>query len=493
MLHGFNSESGVERFAYIPTAAVPYLSQLSDRQFTHRYYVDGNIAVSDKRKTGGTNYLVGFMGRGAKGLFGLQVVGHGNTTYPAGVNTTKVWENFGNLGNGDNEMGYLVGQPLIEQLQDGTNVVIFGNGYNSVNQRATLYVVNLATGAVIAKYRTQCCGNSNFSFNGLATPGVTRSGGRVQFVYAGDYLGNVWKFDLSGLSASTSNADYPLNGAGANLIRKVFTTQDGATPPLPQPITVPITTSFSYDSTDAEVQNKRFVFFGTGSDLTSADAARGTKQSIYGLIDWATLNTFANNVTYPINNSRVTATVLQERTIETDTGTYGQYQGNPSVNVRSFSTRTQSPNDMIGKSGWYMDWTKPARLPSEKVFSAAVVRSSSPPTLVVSSNVIKINSCGDEGFGFLNAMDAYHGGGLLESYFDINRNRSFADETFVGAGGTRKVISSIDFGHGNIGQGSFPGPNILVQNSTEPDKPDNPGIKVDGRPSRRISWREIVK
>jgi Tfp pilus tip-associated adhesin PilY1 len=148
---------------------------------------------------------------------------------------------------------------------------------------------------------------------------------------------------------------------------------------------------------------------------------------------------------------------------------------------------------MIGKSGWYMDWTQPAGLlPSEKVFSAAVVRSSSPPTLVVSSNVIKINSCGDEGFGFLNAMDAYHGGGLLESYFDINRNRSFADETFVGAGGTRKVISSIDFGHGNIGQGSFSGPNVMAQGSKDVN-PDDLHIPDASRPSRRISWREIVK
>ena len=474
MLHAFNSETGEERFGYIPSAAIPNLYRLSDPAFSHRYYVDGQIAVSNKSDTGGINYLVGFMGRGAKGLYGLQVGSAGSATYVYGVKTTAGgWENF----DADNDMGYLLGRPLIEKLQDGTDVVIFGNGYNSTSSQATLYVVNLKTGFVIAKYRTQV--GTVAAPNGLATPAVTRKSGKVEYVYAGDYRGYVWKFDLRNLvpDSATQSIERVTNPLR---IYSIFQAKD-ALGNL-QAITAPLSTSVSPPSLDTTISNKRYVFFGTGSDLTIQDARNNSQNSMYGLID----TTSPTNTASPITGRGV----LTERTIETDTGTYAFYSRNPSVGVRSFST--PASGDMANNYGWRMDWTKPIGGPSEKVVSAATVRNASTPTLVVSSNIFSSNSnsCSITGQGFLNAMDAYHGGGLTESYFDINRNRSSFDETFAGANGAEKVISSVDFGIGNIGQGGFPGDNVVVQGTGGPGDTGTKGGKTS---SSRISWREIVK
>ena len=96
-------------------------------------------------------------------------------------------------------------------------------------------------------------------------------------------------------------------------------------------------------------------------------------------------------------------------------------------------------------------------------------------------------------------MDAYHGGSLGASYFDINRDHKFADETIDGA-----AISSIDFGIGNIGKSNNPGNNVVVQGNTGKDNytggSNAPGVRNDSTGThggslvpRRISWREIVK
>ena len=467
MLHAFNSETGDERFAFIPSAVISNLYKLSDPTFSHRYYVDGQIAVSSKNDTGGVNYLVGFMGRGAKGLYGLQVGNTSSNSYSTGVKTTGgAWENFG---VGDSDMGYLLGKPLIEKLQDGTDVVIFGNGYNSDDNEATLYVVNLKTGFVIAQYRTRQGTDANP--NGLATPVVTRKNGKVEYAYAGDYHGHVWKFNLSNLvpSGTTQRIGRFLF---PNLIYSIHRAKDSSG--NIQTITAPLATGLIYNNEPKNPKTERFVFFGTGSDLTIQHANSTAQNSMYGLID---KNSFIG----------VRGTYLTARTIDTATGTYTGYSRNASVGVRSFSTWVK--DDMKNKYGWYMDWTTPSGS-SEKVVSAPAVRNTVTPTLVVSSNIFSSNSCNSNGQGFLNAMDAYHGGGLTESYFDINRDRSFSDETFTGANSEDKVISSVDLGIGNIGQGGFPGDNVVVQGG---EGPGDSGTKGSKTSSSRISWREIVK
>lgn len=461
MLHAFDSATGVERFAYIPTALIPNLSALSSPNWSHRYYVDGNIATSDnKAKTSGNNYLVAMLGRGGKGLFGLRVALNSSSVFAP----TSAWENFG---SGDDDMGYLTGQPLIEYLADGTPVVVFGNGYNSTNQQAVLYVVKLSDGTVLKKFTTST--GSASSPNGLATPGLRRDSGKLQYAYAGDYLGNVWRFDLTGLTGSSS-------GTSAGVKMFTATTAAGAV----QHITAPLTLSYSYNPPEnlATILEKWYVLFGTGSTLTASDALDSSAQTLYGLIEQGT---------YP---PTIVRSDLMERTIDTitnaatgaKTAATGTIEG---LKVRSFGKPTSG--DMVGKKGWRMDWLTNGSSPSERVVTAVLVRDGWIPTALVSSMVPQSSGCTTSGAGYLNAVDAYRGGGLDTSFFDMNNDKTF-NETFT-YGGATKVPGSIDFNLGSFGAPSFVGDYALV-NAQEGigNQPTPPNTVRSGR----ISWREIV-
>ena len=461
MLHAFDSATGVERFAYIPTALIPNLSALSSANWSHRYYVDGNIAMSDnKAKTSGNNYLVAMLGRGGKGLFGLRVALNSSSVFAP----TSAWENFG---SGDNDMGYLTGQPLIEYLADGTSVVVFGNGYNSTNQQAVLYVVKLSDGSLLQKFTTST--GSAASPNGLATPGLRRDSGKLQYAYAGDYLGNVWRFDLRSLTGSSS-------GTTAGVKMFTATTAAGAV----QHITAPLTVSYSYNPPEnlAAILEKWYVLFGTGSTLTASDALDSSAQTLYGLIEQGT---------YP---PTIVRSDLMERTIDTitnagtgvKTAATGTIEG---LTVRSFGKPTSG--DMAGKKGWRMDWLTNGTSPSERVVTAVLVRDGWIPTALVSSMVPQSSGCNTSGAGYLNAVDAYRGGGLDTSFFDMNNDKSF-NETFT-YGGATKVPDSIDFNLGSFGAPSVVGDYVLVNAQKGiGNEPVPPNTVRSGR----ISWREIV-
>src|SRR5690606_4951600 len=103
--------------------------------------------------------------------------------------------------DGDN-MGHILGAPVIAKVHDDDDsvrsVVIVANGINSTNNRAALLVYDLIDGDLLAEIDTLA--GSDDSPNGLsgAVGWDANADGVVDTVYAGDMLGNVWKFDLSG-------------------------------------------------------------------------------------------------------------------------------------------------------------------------------------------------------------------------------------------------------------------------------------------------------
>ena len=235
------------------------------------------------------------------------------------------------------------------------------------------------------------------------------------------------------------------------------------------------------------MSNKRFIFFGTGSDLTNTDLGSSSQQTIYGLIDDGTVA-----FTPVIGNRNSNRNSLRVRTLETTTGTFFNASASQLV-VRSFTQPTSG--DMQSKSGWYMDLSKPVSGSSEKVYSVAMLRSATTPSLVVSSNIVNNTVCQAMGSGFLNAMDAYRGGGLADSFFDINGNGRTNDEIFS-VSNSDKVISSVDFKSGALGQAIFYGNTVVAQgvfNSGEKPNLVDAGVKKSSQISRRVSWREIVK
>lgn len=97
MLHGFNADTGQELFAYIPNGSLPQMGLLLSRNYQHRYFVDGQINVTDAVINGnwGT-VLLGNMGRGGRSVFAIDV------TDPTTVNPSRVmWE----LPTNDDDLG----------------------------------------------------------------------------------------------------------------------------------------------------------------------------------------------------------------------------------------------------------------------------------------------------------------------------------------------------------------------------------------------------
>ena len=129
--------------------------QLTNKSYSHRYYVDAPPTAADAYGafTSGTcvspgcwrTVLVGGVGHGGKGYYALDI------TDPTGAKTATaalafnegnaaniaLWE-FTDSASGD--MGFTYGQATIARVKTGASTTawaaIFGNGYNSANERA---------------------------------------------------------------------------------------------------------------------------------------------------------------------------------------------------------------------------------------------------------------------------------------------------------------------------------------------------------------------
>src|SRR5204862_1844187 len=113
-----------------------------------------------------------------------------------------------------------------------------------------------ATGVVIKKFDTGVGGD-----NGMSAPmGLdTDRNGTLDYVYAGDRKGNLWKFDLTSDTVSTWNIAF----TGQPL----YTTRTGQA----------ITGGLAFGRNP--VDGRAFIFFGTGSFVTQADVNDATVQS----------------------------------------------------------------------------------------------------------------------------------------------------------------------------------------------------------------------
>ncbi|TSE34688.1 pilus assembly protein [Tepidimonas charontis] len=440
MLHAFNANTGVEIFAYIPSTLLHRLRNLASPTYTHEYFVDGEIVVTNHTLTPGSNILVATLGRGGKGLFAL------NVTNPNAFNPYHTWER---LDGSDPDLGYMLGKPVLTKLNNGEVAVIVGNGYNSTSGKAVLYVIRVSDGAILRKFDTLVGGD-----NGMGSPSAvdTDGDGDADLLYVGDLKGNVWKIDIGSSNPSSWDFAFKLGTTP----QPFFVAKDsgGNT----QPITAPIVSVINNVYGDPNY-GKRFVFFGTGSYFRSTDPADPQTQTLYGLID--------NGV--PILNR----TVLVSRTIVSET-TFG------GTDVRIFSGVT--PLDMVGKSGWFLDFTT---RPRERFIYGAMVLPLIRPTLVATSIIPSTDVCLPGGTGFINAIDPFTGGRIGFGIFDANDNDNFADD---------KVGSHYI---GAIGTASMPTDPVLLGNRilSGGSDADTTNIRVNfgQRSTGRISWREIVR
>lgn len=444
MLHAFNASTGAERFAFVPNAVVADLHRLTVANYAHRYFVDGEIAVSTTTETPGKNILVGALGRGGKALFALDV------TDPASFGPSKVLWEFT-----DPDLGLVLGRPVIAKLNNGQTAVIVGNGYNSSSERAVLFFIDIDTGALIKKIDTQA--GSAAATNGLASPrGWDSDGsGTVDTVYAGDLLGNLWKFNIDASTVSSWATSHQSGGAPAPLF--VATDSSGNR----QPITGMIGVGMNFRKGDLNF-GKRFVFLGTGRYITASDVTNTAAQSWYGLIDDETTTMVRSD--------------LKLRTIEVE-GTIG------TSSVRAFSGAVAG--DMAAKRGWVVDMVSPTngnlgeRLIGEHKFFGSV--------LTAASMIPSSDPCTPGGQGYLNAIDPFTGASVSNLFFDANNDLVFNDLDRLGS--NNRAIGSIN---PNI---NLPSDGILIGNRlvTSGTSGDLKSVSINNPiRSGRITWREVV-
>jgi len=455
MVHAFDAGTGVETFAYLPSAVITNgISNLSNPNYggssvPHQYYNDGELTVADVY-LGSTwhTVLVGTTGRGpAKAVYALDV------TNPA--TPSLLWERSASDGGTNSKyIGQIVGKPIIAQTADGTWSVLIGNGYNSASGTAALLQFNLTTGALTA-YPTDATTN-----NGLAAPAVwigTITNDVSTTAYAGDLNGNVWSFDLT----------HP--GHAGTLL---FTAQDSAG--HAQPIT-----GGMLASKDPSTGNV-WLFFGTGQYLTQSDLANTSTQTWYGLIVQATDS--GSTLVGNLQNGRL---ALIQRSIIAETAP------NPSANPPTLGSRVITPGttgDTNGKSGWYIDLTSPtAGAQGERMVTSNEFQGS----LLIGTTRIPLSSdpCNPSGSGWIMAINPFTGTNPTTAFFDLNNDGLFNDSD-------RVTVNGKQYASAGVGFNSIPNNPIFVGNTmlTSFDNGTTSSVSTAGNVGaiRRVSWRELV-
>lgn len=419
MLHAFDMETGVETFAFIPSAVIKNLNLLTSEDYSetgglHQFYVDGTPVVRDVYIThNGTKQwrtvLVGTLGAGGKSMFALDI------TDPDSV--TLLWE----FSDGDDieaaeasDMGYSFPKPTLARLHSGQWAVVTGNGYDSDSGRAVLLLIDIETGELIRKLPTAASDTNN----GLSSVRVAdnNSDGFADYVYAGDLKGNLWRFDLIDTSranpltpgATPDKASaFKVSFGGAPL----YTAMDGEATPKAQPITAPpsLVRHPSYKG--------YIVMFGTGRYFTLDDkSSTDDVQSLYGIWDQQTRGEAA--LTTPVlDRADLQQQEFLLETLHTFTG-----------NTDGTTVRLLSNNPVVwqqdgvtgGKYGWYLDFAVEDVAAGERVIDEMVP---SGQVLLFTTRAPDPNSCKAGLRGFTYGIDPYTGGRTSFNVFDLNNDR----------------------------------------------------------------------
>lgn len=282
MLHAFIGDSvansgGAELFAYVPSMVYSQLPLLAHQDYAvlgnHRYFVDGSPFVSDANVGSASSpnwktVLLGGLGAGGAGYFALDV------TKPSAFDASKVMWEFtaaDALRSSKSDLGASLAQARIGRTKVGGEswLAVFGNGYNSLttptNGQAVLFAARLGkTGATWTEntdfYRLVVSSGLD---NGLSAPTLVdyNRTGFVDFIYAGDLQGNLWRIDAHDANPAAWTS------------KKLFTTPTG------QPITVA-------PQVTRHPNGGLIILFGTGKYLETPDVGViPPAQALYGIID----------------------------------------------------------------------------------------------------------------------------------------------------------------------------------------------------------------
>ena len=467
MLHAFNADansdgtkktdSGKEILAYVPSAVYSKLNKLSWVDYSHLYYVDATPVVADAQVSSGCtasdayacwrSVLVGGLGAGGQGIYAL------NVTDPSRFGTAPardivMWE-F--TDRDDADLGFTFARPFVRKMNNGKWAVIIGNGYNSKDMDGDVGAIERPGSGEAALFILFMDGptGSNRAWvrdtdyikiglktsagvsvqNGLSSVnGVDEDNdGDIDYLYAGDRLGNLWKIDVSSGNSSDWSSAY---GSVANPT-PLFTAKTGSGE-AQQVTTQPMI--------GRHPKGGYLVMFGTGSYVDQSDAMPPfVGNAFYGIWD---KNDASMNSAVPIARAR-----LQKQKTLAKSGDYTlfsdcqpQYESgsqDPAAITDTCPADLQPTRGADGKVGQQLGWAlelnhQMVTAPGERYISNTLPTLDG-RTLVFKTLATSNDPCKASGQDHYYTLD-YRSGGRMSS------------PVFIEADGNKAKVVSIDFG-----------------------------------------------
>ena len=360
----------------------------------HKYGVNGGFtlrqtaAAEQGSKFQQRVFMFGAMGQGGRGAYALNIGGKEDQTTNTGLDAAA-WSDkvplFETAKGKDNTLGFTIGTPQIGRVSikretDGSakldeNIRYAGflaSGYAAEEKDATanetaLYVYEMlgkevGTGekrgqAVAGKPGDQLAKIVvKDGVGGLSTPTLldTDFDGVVDFAFAGDRGGNMYRFDLRGAAPKDWTAVKIFSGSSSK----------------------PITSAPAVSRKGAK---EYVVIFGTGSEIYQSDLSNAETQSIYGIIQ--KLDKTPKDLFEDKTNQGVVAQNLREQTITEVEQSYNDGNNQPQTSKALYLS-----NEKIEEKhkGWFINLR-----PGERV--------SIKPTMILRTAIVTIRKYASDG------------------------------------------------------------------------------------------------
>lgn len=502
MFHGINAwadtatNGGKETMAYVPTSAYAGLSQLASLTYSHRYFVDGPATYGDAFFDSGDDLwhtvVVGGLGAGGQGIFALDV------TDPHGIDTGTGYASFAEANAADivlweftdaddADLGYTFGKPSIVRMANGRWVAMFGNGYNnteadgtvSTTGNAAIYIVDIEDGSLIKKFDTgvgivddpMSAGRPNGIY--APTPVDVDGDNIVDYIYAGDLFGNVWKFDVSSDSVASWDSYYKSGLDPAPL----YVARDAVGNALPITSKLLVSSHPFYRS-----GHNYMVYFGTGKYMEVGDnvAVGENTQTFHGLWDDG-LTTISGR------NKLLQQSILHEAEVTADGVVLGKF--------RKVSDNEITWDGATPHRGWYMDLVNTqggnTNNFGERQVNNSILRND---RLIFTTLIPSTDACAAGGSGWLMELDPRNGGMLSKSPVDTNNDGVIDENDLVDidGDGTLDVLGGFKPGDGIpsnpafVGDGDFD--HLLIGDSNGNVSSE---LQAGGSNENRQGWREV--
>lgn len=385
-------------------------------------------------------------------------------------------------------LGNTYGTPLIRRLHNGEWALIFGNGRNSANGVAGIFVVtfNATSGAPSVRFLSTGYGPSRdpqgaSGKNGIAfVSSADLDGDRVtDYLYAGDVFGYVWRFDLT----SSNPSDWAVRST------PVFSTGG-------LPITTRVLVSSALSATGAP---RVILNVGTGQVLpqtaTAGAAYASGTQYLFGVWDadmarWTELGgataQYTGVASTATNYPTVATSELVTQTISSVTGSSGEVNGYRTVSQSAVCWRGSTTCTGGTSANNHMGWRLALPGTSEQiVFNPVLFNSLLVANTLIPANDQPLSCTTTASAGFTMAIRADTGSAPAASFFSSLTPSSLSVPT--GA-----VIAGV--GLNGTGSPSFVttrGRTVLVQQNNR-----GTGTAVQVNPSatgkgQRVNWIRV--